>query len=96
MSLIPPPPTVHLSRPRQLYDWLHGHSGVCMFLLVVYGGAAVRSGPVTLVTTVGMFSSVSPAVVDQVIRSLKFLPTEVACVAKLLFMHKLVFLQRVF
>ena len=49
-----------------------------------------------LITFVGMFPSVTPPVVDQVVRSLELLPTEVAGVTELCLVDQLVFLQRMF
>ena len=43
-----------------------------------------------------MFPSVTPPVVDQVVRSLELLPTEVAGVTELCLVDQLVFLQRMF
>ena len=43
-----------------------------------------------------MFPSVTPPVVDQIIRSLELLPTEVAGVTELCLVDQLVFLQRMF
>ena len=41
-----------------------------------------------------MFSGVTPPVVDQIVRSLELLPTEVACVTKLCLVNQLMFLER--
>ena len=49
-----------------------------------------------LITFVGMLPSVTPPVVDQVVRSLELLPTEVAGVTELCLVDQLVFLQRMF
>ena len=43
-----------------------------------------------------MFSSVTPPVVDQIIRSLELLPTEVTGVAKFCLVNQLMFLERMF
>lgn len=58
-----------------------------VLLLVVDEGGAVRTRPGTLVTLVGVFTRVPSSVVDQVIRSLEFLSTEVASMAKLWFVR---------
>ena len=42
-----------------------------------------------------MFSCVTPPVVDQIVRSLELLTTEVASVTKLGLVHQLMFLERV-
>ena len=49
-----------------------------------------------LITFVRMFSGVTSPVIDQIVRSLKFLPTEVAGVAKLCLVNQLMFLERMF
>lgn len=54
-----------------------------VLLLVVDEGGAVRTRPGALVAFVGVFTRVPSSVVDQVIRSLEFLSTEVAGMAEL-------------
>ena len=49
-----------------------------------------------LITFVGMLPSVTPPVVDQIVRSLELLPTEVASVTKLGLVNQLMFLERMF
>ena len=66
-----------------------------MFLLVVDEAAAVGPGPGALVALVRMFSGVTPAVVDQVVRALELFATKVASVSELGLVHQLVLFQGV-
>jgi len=63
-----------------------------VLLLVVDEGAAVRPGPAALVALIRVFPGVTTSVVDQIIRSLELLPTEVAGVTKLSLVDQLVLL----
>ena len=65
---------------------------LCVFLLVMNEGGAVRAGPAALVALVRVLARVTPPVIYQVVRPLEFLPTEVTSVPKLWSVHQLVLL----
>lgn len=67
-----------------------------VLLLVVDEGAAVGTRPAALITFVWMFPSVTPSVVDQIVRPLELLTTEVTSMTELRLVDELMFLERMF